>query len=143
MQKSYLTPEDVAGLHPGVLDEVAVDLFTNGRCASMALALHRLTGWEACSFVPLGCFYHDNRFPAHAVVDSPKGFLHASGFITLKDWARLHNLHDDGYRVCLDNLAYAEENLDLAMPFAKAVLERYFPGFFLSVGTLVEGTSSA
>jgi hypothetical protein len=129
VQKPYLKPEDLAGLRPGVLDEAAIDVFTNGRCASMALALHKLTGWEVYSFVPLGCFYQDHRIPAHAVVDSPKGLLHAAGFITLKEWTTRHNLDSDNYRVCLDKLSYAEENLNLVMPFARAVLQKYFPGF--------------
>jgi|SRR5579862_5360330 len=129
MQKPYLKPEDLVGLHPGVLDKAAVDFFTNGRCASMALALHKLTGWEVCSFVPLECFYQDNRVPAHAVVHSPKGFLHAAGFIKLSEWTALHKLDNRDYRVCIDAFSYAEENVALVMPFARAVLKKYFPDF--------------
>jgi len=110
--KPYLNPADMAGLTPGVLDEAAVEFFANGHCASMALALHRLTGWQIVRMRPLW---------THAVVRCQYGrLLDARGPLPELDQWALSDLSPAA-------MLYAEEHLDLVMPFAKAVLERHFP----------------
>ena len=124
MPKPYLAAEELAGLTPGVLDEAAVDFFANGHCASMALALHRRSGWDIVCFEVL-----DQS--GHAVVHSPLGYLDARGIITVEQFAAGRELAASAVRVTFhwltQPLYYAEENLELVMPFARAVLMRFFP----------------
>jgi hypothetical protein len=124
----YLDLDRLAGLTRGVLDYDAVEFFANGHCASMALALHALTGWPIFS-----------NF-GHAFVKSPGGWLDAAGLRHLRklretcreyaqwryDWDDPDREHDYCFRVTADDLHYAQDHLELVMPFAEAVLDRYF-----------------
>jgi hypothetical protein len=111
----------MAGLTPGVLDEAAVEFFANGHCASMALALHWLTGWDVV------CFDVPSQ-QGHAMVHSPLGYLDASGIVTVEGFANGRALRSKSEVLIHkgDSCEFAEQNLQLAMPFARALLNRYF-----------------
>ena len=49
----------------GVWDELSHQVFTQGYCASLALALHHTTGWQLVFF----------DFPTHAAIEMPDGRL--------------------------------------------------------------------
>jgi hypothetical protein len=143
--EAYLSAEVMAGLTPGVLDAAAVEFFTCGRCAALALALHRITGWP---LVRLSQIVDDDWF--HIVVNSPIGYLDITGPVSFREWRGAHwpQVDDPRQRLLPTflggtwkacpieaddlNLDYAEDNLELVMPFAKAVLERYFPSLILT-----------
>ena len=100
--------------------------FPEGNCMWIALALHRWTDWP---------IYHLDNHPdwkdGHAVVKSPKGWLDV----------RLNDPENDKYEVVervrffrqwdLYNQVQARSDglqvMRLAVPLAKAVLERHFP----------------
>src|ERR1700722_18927887 len=128
--KPYLTAEDMnsAGLRPGVLDDAAVDFFANGHCASMALALHKLTEWPVVLLEPYPPSLLGHGYWSHSCVQSPLGLLDAHGPFTVKEWMGYQDLESGDWRSGTSDLDYAEANLELVIPLAKAVLERYFPG---------------
>ena len=137
MSRPYLSPEEMQHLTPGVLDDAAAEFFANGHCASMALALHEITGWPLVSMDVVQESDDDDgnfriaRTGGHGVVLSPLGFLDALGPGALEGWARNHSLdrHSE-YRVNLEHdYLYARQNIDLVFPFAEALLRKYFPDF--------------
>ena len=137
MSRPYLSPEELQHLTPGVLDDAAAEFFANGHCASMALALHEITGWPLVSLdVEQECDDEDGNWQSvkvsgHGVVLSPLGFLDAKGPGALEDWARHHHLdrHSE-YRVSIaHDYPYARPNLEFVFPFAEALLRKYFPDY--------------
>jgi hypothetical protein len=131
-RRPYLLPQDLDHLVPGVLDEAAVNFFSNGHCASMALAIHRLTGWEIAHFRPLcGCY------PGHAVVVPERGcYADAEG---PGAWFRYQSTRGDKFFtrfLQISEIEYALPHLELVFPFARAVLDRYFPNW-------MQGTAAA
>ena len=130
----YIDVERLNTLNSNVLNDDAVDFFARGHCASMALALHILTGWPI-----VGVEWRNGR---HAVVDSPLGWFDADGPHARERWSRdsfrfrLKEGFDldapdpfepRAYPLTVDDLLFLTgKNLDLVFPFAQALLERYF-----------------
>jgi|SRR5579884_2380163 len=127
MSRPYLSKKELQHLTPGVLDDAAAEFFANGHCASMALALHHLTGWPIYGFSPKGGLAQ--HYTHHAVVKSPFGFLDAKGLHALEAWRHARGFEHDDYRIVQLNqcdLHYAWRNLRLVYPFAEDLLDRYF-----------------
>lgn len=125
--KLYLRRQDMQHLTPGVLDDAAVNFFANGRCASMALALHQLTDWPMIGLFPkVGLL--SSGYSSHGAVLSPLGLFDASGPFTAKQWADWNGLEwDDYHYIHLYDIHYARKHLEFVIPFAEALLNRYFP----------------
>jgi predicted alpha/beta hydrolase len=124
--REYFLPEQIAHLEPGVLDHRAVHFFASGHCASMALAIHKLTGWPLVSLSP-SFGLRQAGYWSHAAVKSPLGLFDASGPFTATQWARWQHLEWDDFRQSeLADLPDARKHLELVIPFAEALLDRYF-----------------
>src|SRR5438093_1727877 len=82
--KPYLSPGELWHIKPCALDDAAVEFFVNGHCASMALALHELTGWPMFGLKPKPrkcpeCG-HTMEECSHAVVEPERGcYVDAEG----------------------------------------------------------------
>ena len=123
---SYLLPEQIRHLEPGVLDNRAVHFFANGHCASMALAIHQLTGWPMVALRP-SIGLRNAGYVGHAAVRSPIGLLDATGPFSPGQWADWQGLEYDDYRCStVEDFPYARPHIELVIPFAQALLKRYF-----------------
>ena len=124
--RPYLSSNEMRHLVPGVLDSAAIDFFVNGHCASMALALHELTGWQLISLMPRYALRKAGYW-GHAAVNSSLGLLDARGLFTAEEWLRGQDLEwDDINYAKVHDLPYARKNLELVIPFATALLDKHF-----------------
>lgn len=69
MYDSLPITEAVATLTPGVITPAAVEAFTRGACAGLAIALHDATGWP---IIEIG---HCDELPLHFMARHPDGRL--------------------------------------------------------------------
>lgn len=114
----------------GVIDAEAKYAFTRGHCHSLALALHKITGWPL-----VGLFPEFNPYiPTHIVVRSPRGLLDIEGLGADLEWVgrRACNAVDmteaSVARLYAEPDCYLEPEIDVAMPFAQRLLELHFNG---------------
>jgi hypothetical protein len=109
---------------------------SDGNCMSIALALHLITGWPIYRV-------RQHKDPAvkvgHVFVKSPKGYLDFGGLGAERHWSdepsEIRSAHD---WAAFDGLEESESRepgvrgtrltVELAIPLAKALLERHFPG---------------
>ncbi len=100
-------------LSPGVLDERATRIFTDGRCHSFATAMHRLTGWKFVGQYREGCLVHLLVLEPRTglAVDAESGHDMDASYRVLRRKPRL-------------NRNWLPLQADDAMPFAKARLDQ-------------------
>ena len=117
-------------LKAGVIDRDATRVFLSGQCHSLALALHRLTGWQI-----VGLYGWDDEFPltpGHVVVRDEQGEyvdVEGRGALTRyekriarglkRDKVQVRDIEPEEYDMLE---GYFAAQPDLAMPFAKTVL---------------------
>jgi len=78
--------EDIAINTAGHIDYNAERVFTRGQCHALALALHRLTGWELYGLYSPG-EWRRKETPGHVVVKSPDGmYIDITGDNALEGW---------------------------------------------------------
>jgi hypothetical protein len=118
-------------LEPGVLDEGARVTFTNGHCHSLALAIHRLTGWAIC-----GADYATDDFegyehvPNHVFIQRPDGeYLDVTGvFDPGEQWGwDVEEIDPERVEGNFED-CYLAERADDARPWAEAVIAAYCEG---------------
>lgn len=114
----------------GIIDYDAEYAFTRGQCHSLALALHRLAGWELYGFYSpheLG----RGRTPSHTVVRSPDGeYIDINGNNALEDWrgycpAATPKAVTEAQVLGFEHIDYCTPNIEAAMPYAKALYAKY------------------
>ena len=117
----------------GIIDYDAEYAFTRGQCHSLALAMHRLTGWE------LYGLYKPNELrrggtPSHTVVRSPDGeYIDIGGNTALEEW---REYYPDAKPVAVteaqvlgfEHIDYVKPNIKAAMPYAVTLYVKYGKG---------------
>lgn len=109
----------------GVIDYNATKVFTNGHCHSLALAIHKLTRWPIKG---IGLEEEDDYpdSPGHCINYIPE----QRKYIDIKG---IRKTPHDRYKVLNSRVTvsavanfrnYLESDIELAMPFAKALLKR-------------------
>ena len=117
----------------GIIDYDAEYAFTRGQCHSLALALHRLTGWQLYGlYKPNELRY--GRTPSHTVVRSPDGeYIDIGGNTALEDW---REYYPDAKPVAVTEAQvlefehddYVKPNIKAAMPYAVTLYVKYGKG---------------
>lgn len=116
-------------LTAGKIDNAAREVFMNGQCHSLALAIHKLKGWDI-----YGITDSDGDF-IHILVSSPKGYLDINGLDAhskfIKQWGASVNSIDNLKALkpvdILNIHGYFKANPKKAESFAKAIIKKYFP----------------
>jgi hypothetical protein len=111
----------------GIIDCDAEYAFTRGQCHALALALHRLTGWQL-----YGLYKPNERgTPSHTVVRSPDGeYIDINGNNALKDWREYYpavkpKAVTEAQVLEFENDDYVKPDIKAAMPYAKALASKY------------------
>ena len=114
----------------GTIDHEAREAFTRGQCHGLALALHRLTGWELYGlYKPSELRYGGT--PSHTVVLSPDGeYIDINGNNALEDWrgyypAATPKAVTEAQVLEFEHIDYVTPDIVAAMPFAKALYAKY------------------
>jgi hypothetical protein len=101
---------------PITLDSRAVAVFTEGNCGALAYAVNFLTGWQ----IIISNKHAANRTPAGQVLD-------ITGCQTLKsfeyNWGKSRVVSRNSKQL----LDYGVNEWRAALPFAKLLLQKYFP----------------
>lgn len=113
----------------GFIDDQVVDVFENGHCHSLALAINQLTGWPMFGLVAPAA-HNKPESPGHVVVKTNKGaYLDISGKGALTRWRGFHRNNVEVYPIDPEKantlLNYLPANVEAAIPFAKTVLGKY------------------
>lgn len=119
-------PVDVEINDQGVIDEEAEKVFTRGQCHSLALALHRQTGWPIIGFIDR---YDDPEIPGHCVVYCPQldEYVDICGIGALIRWQKRWDAKPIPLATeAVENglKAYLPIQPEVAEPFAKTVLAK-------------------
>jgi hypothetical protein len=114
----------------GIIDHEAREAFTRGQCHSLALALHRLAGWELYGlYKPSELRYGGT--PSHTVVRSPDGeYIDINGNNALEDWrgyypAATPKAVTEAQVLEFEHIDYVTPDIAAAMPFAKTLYTKY------------------
>jgi hypothetical protein len=106
----------------------AVRVFMEGYCYPMAWALHRLTGWPIY-VLPLISDWYDCEV-IHAVVESPEGYADVLGPGAKERWEqKFYAEQCTPFPIEVKDIEanWHISDLEMTLPFARAVLDRYFP----------------
>ncbi len=111
----------------GTINSNAIQAYKNGNCHSLAVALHKITGWPIYGFVDQKNSITD---PGHVVVRNPKngGYLDIQGYGAATRWRKrwgpitIHPLTAYQAEFMLDS--YMKADCEKAMPFAAKLLEK-------------------
>ena len=117
----------------GIIDYNAEYAFTRGQCHSLALALHRLTGWELYGLY-IRDEFESGKTPSHTVVRTPSGeYIDIEGNTALEDW---REYYPDAKPVAVTEAQvlefehddYVKPNIKAAMPYAVTLYVKYGKG---------------
>ena len=103
----------------GVIDDAAITVFSQGQCHSLALAIHKLTGWRI-----IGAGGPDPNSPWHCLVYHPtrKGYIDIKGFREHHGQRRVVNKRLPLKTINKGMDKYLPLQVEDAIPFAKTVL---------------------
>ena len=109
----------------GKLDRKAKVVFTRGHCHSLALAVHKLTGWQIYGLAD------DEGDYIHIMVKTPKGYLDVMGLEADRRWMNLWKVEftiksiDPSMISHLDG--FMRPQTKKANTFAVSLIKKYFP----------------
>jgi len=91
-------------------------------CMYIALALLLVTGWPV--------FMLEDADTSHACVKSPLGYFDHHGLDAEKGYGKITEIPSEDFLPMVDHIegGVGERALELAAPYAVALLERHFPG---------------
>lgn len=118
----------------GRIDHKAEHAFTRGQCHALALALHRLTGWELYGLYDSDYDFECGETPAHVVVRMPNGdYLDIEGNNALENWREswpnsVPYAVTEAQVLDFENIDYCAPAIDAAMPFAVTLFAKYGKG---------------
>jgi hypothetical protein len=115
----------------GRIDHNAEYAFTRGQCHALALALHRLTGWELYGLYNSDWAFENGETPEHVVVLMPNGdYLDINGNNALENWreswpdSEPHAVTEKQV-LGFEHIDYRRPSIDAAMPFALTLWAMY------------------
>jgi hypothetical protein len=117
----------------GIIDHDAKQAFTRGQCHALALALHRLTGWQ------LYGLYRPHELrrgttPSHTVVRTPDGeYIDINGNNALEEWRKYYHEAEpkavtEAQVLAFEEDDYCKPDIKAAMPFAVTLYVKYGKG---------------
>jgi hypothetical protein len=107
-------------LEAGEVNSLASTVFMNGQCHSLALAIHRLTGWPM-----LGLLDREKDI-MHVIVQSPQGYFDVNG-VKPELWKHPYEVVEIRPEEVLNLEGYFKPQPRRAKSFAKTLLRQYFP----------------